>query len=191
LTRTPVSFDDFGRPKHLVVRLTDPELFQCPFVMMLEVGSIVFNEAEVVALREYLLKGGFLWVDDFWGSYAWDVWESQIRKVFPANEYAIVDLDTASHPLFRSQFVVDAVPQIPSINFFLQTGGTSEQGFDSAEAHARAITNDSGQVMVLMTHNTDISDSWEREGDDPFYFYTFGPRGYAFGINVVLYSLTH
>ena len=191
LTRTPVSLNGFRTPKHLVVRLTDPELFQCPFVMMLEVGSILFSEAEVVALREYLLKGGFLWVDDFWGSYAWDVWESQIRKVFPANKYAIVDLDTTTHPLFRSQFVVDAVPQIPSINFFLQTGGTSEQGFDSAEPHARAITNEAGQVMVLMTHNTDISDSWEREGDDPVYFYTFGPRGYAFGINVVLYSLTH
>ena len=190
LTRTPVSLIGGGYPNHLVVRLTDPELFQCPFVMMLEVGSLFFDDVEAAALRQYLLKGGFLWVDDFWGSYAWEWWENQLRKVFPRTEYSIVDL-TPDHPLFSSQFVVDAVPQIPSINFFLSTGGTSERYADSAEPHAWAILDAHDRIMVLMTHNTDISDSWEREGDDPRYFYTFGPRGYAFGINVVLYSLTH
>ena len=190
LTRTPVSLIGGGYPNHLVVRLTDPELFQCPFIMMLEVGSAFFDDVEAQVLRQYLLKGGFLWVDDFWGSYAWDWWENQLRKALPREEHAIVDLDP-THPLFQSQFVVDAVPQIPSINFFLSTGGTSERYADSAEPHARAILDPQGRVMVLMTHNTDISDSWEREGDDPRYFYTFGPRGYAFGINVVLYSLTH
>jgi hypothetical protein len=190
LTRTPVSLIGRGYPNHLVVRLTDPELFQCPFVMMLEVGSLFFNQVEAEALQQYLLKGGFLWVDDFWGSYAWEWWENQLRKVFPRAEYSIVDL-TPEHPLFSSQFVVDAVPQIPSINYFLSTGGTSERGIDSAEPHARAVLDAHNRIMVLMTHNTDISDSWEREGDDPRYFYTFGPRGYAFGINVVLYSLTH
>ncbi len=190
LTRTPVSTDQFGYPNHLVVRLTDEALFQCPFVMMLEVGSATFDEAEVENLRQYLLKGGFLWVDDFWGSYAWDWWENQIRKVFPRTEYPIVDL-APDHPLFSSQFEIDEVPQIPSINFFLNTGGTSERGMDSAQPHAYAITDDQGRIMVLMTHNTDISDSWEREGDDPRYFYTFGPRGYAWGVNVALYALTH
>jgi hypothetical protein len=70
-------------------------------------------------------------------------------------------------------------------------GDTSEQGSDSTTPHARIIADDTGRVMVLMTHNTDISDSWEREGDDPSYFFAFGPRGYAFGINALLYAMTH
>ena len=70
-------------------------------------------------------------------------------------------------------------------------GGTSEQGEDSAIAHARIISDATGRVMVLMTHNTDIGDSWEREGDDPRLLLRLRGRGYAFGINVLLYSLTH
>jgi hypothetical protein len=191
LTRTSVSKDQFGYPNHLVVQLTQDELYQCPFVMMLEVGSATFDATEAAALRDYLLKGGFLWVDDFWGSYAWDWWENQVRNVFPdVVEHPIIDLPPG-HPLFSSQFEMDGVPQIPSINFFLNTGGTSERGMDSAEPHARAVLDDTGRIMMLMTHNTDISDSWEREGEDPRYFYNFGPKGYAFGVNVVLYALTH
>ena len=94
--------------------------------------------------------------------------------------------------MLRSQFIVTEIPQIPNIGFFLRSGGgTSEQGADSAVPHARIVSDGAGRVMMLMTHNTDISDSWEREGDDPTYFYTFGPRGYAFGINVLLYTMTH
>ena len=145
---------------------------------------------EVVKLREYLLKGGFLWVDDFWGSYAWSIWAAQIRKVFPPSEYPIVDLPP-SHPLFQTQFVVAHTPQIPNIGFWLGTHSTSERGSDSAEVHTRAIADHAGRVMVLMTHNTDLGDSWEREADDPSYFYKFAANGYAFGINVVLYAMTH
>ena len=72
LTMTRVSFDEAHEPKHLVVRPTDPELFQCPFVMATEVGAAYFDEDEARRVREYLVKGGFLWADDFWGSYAWD-----------------------------------------------------------------------------------------------------------------------
>jgi hypothetical protein len=159
--------------------------------MMTEVGATYFDDEEVEKLREYLLKGGFLWADDFWGTYAWRSWESQIRRVFPSGQYPIVELPL-DHPLFRTHFVVKKVPQIPSINYWMGSGGdTSERGYDSATPTARAIMDESGRMMVLMTHNTDVGDSWEREGDDPNYFYHFAVDGYAVGINVVLYSMTH
>jgi hypothetical protein len=110
--------------------------------------------------------------------------------VFPAAEYPIVDVP-AEHALYRSQFVVPGTPQIPNIGHWLATGTTSERGADSADVHTRAILDDHGRIMVLMTHNTDLGDSWEREAEDPTYFYQFSVKGYAFGINVLLYALTH
>jgi hypothetical protein len=84
------------------------------------------------------------------------------------------------------------VKQIPSINFWAGSGGgTSEWGIDSREPRARAFLDRDGRVVALATHNTDYGDSWEREGDDPEYFQTFSIDGYAFGINVVLYAMTH
>jgi uncharacterized protein DUF4159 len=190
LTKTRVSFDG-GAPNHLLVRPTDDELFRCPFVIMAAPGSSFLTEEDAAHLRTYLLKGGFLWVDDFWGSYQWEQWVSQVRKIFPADEYPIVDLPL-DHPMLRAQFQVEEIPQIPNIGYFTRSGGdTSEQGEDSAEPHARFIADAQGRMMVFMTHNTDISDSWEREGDDPRYFYAFSPRGYALGINVLLYAMTH
>lgn len=191
LTKTRVSFDAVREPNHLVVRLTDEALFQCPFVMMTEVGAAYLDDDEVERLREYLVKGGFLWADDFWGSYAWQTWEHEIRKVLPSAPYPIVEL-SLDHPLFRTHFVVKKVPQIPSINYWMGSGGdTSERGSDSAIPTVRAIVDSTGRMMVLMTHNTDLGDSWEREADDPNYFYHFAVDGYALGINVVLYSMTH
>jgi hypothetical protein len=191
VTKTRVSFDEAREPNHLLIRLIDDALFQCPFVMMTEVGSAYLGPEEAARLREYLLKGGFLWADDFWGSYAWQTWEEQIRKVLPAARYPIVELPP-DHPLFRMLFVVEKVPQIPSINFWMGSGGaTSERGGDSIRPTARAILDPHGRPMVLMTHNTDVGDSWEREGDDPNYFYHFAVDGYAVGINVLLYSMTH
>jgi hypothetical protein len=191
LTKTRVGFDGAGQPEHLIVRLTDPALFQCPFIMMQEVGSLFFSEEDAASLRTYLLKGGFLWVDDFWGSYAWNAWAAQIRKVLPPQEYPIFDLPL-DHPIFHTMFDLKGMPQIPSINYWYGSGGgTSERGADSAEVHGRAIADQSGRVMVLMTHNTDVSDSWEREGEDPQYFLRFSVVGYQVAINVLLYVLTH
>ncbi len=190
LTKTGVSFDATGTPNYLLVRLTDPELFSCPFIQMTEVGSAFLDDQETTQLREYLLKGGFLWADDFWGSYAWEWWVAQLRKALPAAEYPIVDL-TPDHTLFRMLVDVKEVPQIPSINHWARFGTTSERGADSATATARAVFDDRGNMIVLMTHNTDLGDSWEREADDPTYFYTFSVPGYAFGINALLYALTH
>ena len=189
LTKTGVGRDATGEPTHLLVRLTSDELFDCPIVMMTEPGGAGLDEMEAARLRLYLDKGGFLWVDDFWGEYAWDHWVRELRRALPASDYPIVDLPL-SHPIFHTQFEVRKVTQIPSINFFFG-GGTSERGADSAVPHVRALTDKAGRVLVVMTHNTDFGDSWEREGDDATYFANFGPDGYAFGINTFIYGLTH
>ena len=190
LTRADVSMKN-GEPNPLLIRLTDDALFRCPFIMMTEVGSASIDDQEAERLREYLLKGGFLWADDFWGSYAWEWWVGQFSRVLNPAEYPIIDLPS-NHPLFSSQFVIKKVPQIASINYWAGSGGdTSERGADSAEAHARAVLDKHGNIMVLMTHNTDLGDSFEREADDPQYFYQMSVPGYAFGINALLYALTH
>ena len=191
LTKTYVGKSPSGDPNHLLVRLTDDVLYQCPFIMMTEVGSAFFSDEEAARLRDYLLKGGFLWADDFWGSYAWEWWEVEIRKALPAAEFDIIDLDS-THPLYRTQFEIKQTPQIAAIGMWLRLGGgTSERGEDSAEVHTRAILDANGRMMVLMTHNTDLGDSFEREADDPQYFYTMSVPGYAFGINALVYALTH
>jgi hypothetical protein len=190
LTRIPVSMDAVKQPKHLLVRLTDPELSRCGFVMMTEPGGAYFDDQEAEGLRRYLLKGGFLWADDFWGEYAWEFWTSQLRKVLPAPAYPIVDV-TLDHPIFHELMSVQGIPQIPSIGFWEGRRTTSERGADSATPHVRAISDARGRIMVLMTHNTDFGDAYEREGDDHEYFERFSIAGYAFGVNVVIYAMTH
>jgi hypothetical protein len=94
----------------------------------------------------------------------------------------------------RTLYDVKEVPQIPSINFWYRRGHwgrTSERGSDSAAVHVRGIQDARGRLMVLMTHNTDVADTWEREGENPEYFDLFSPSGYAIGVNVVLYALSH
>ena len=192
LTKTRISRDDTGRPNYFVVRPTDTALFNCPMLVASDVGSLGFRPEEVGGLRDYLLKGGFLWVDDFWGSQAWHQWSTEIAKVLPPAEYPIADVPL-DDPLLRSMFEVTAVPQITNIQFWRGVRGrsTSERGVDSRDVHLRAIRDTHGRVMVLMTHNTDVADSWEREGEDPAYFFQFSPDGYALGINVLIYAMTH
>jgi hypothetical protein len=191
LTKADVSMAG-DEPNQWVVRLTDDALFNCPFTMASDVGTIGLSTEEAQRLREYLLKGGFLWVDDFWGSEAWTQWVSQLSLVLSPLEYPIEDLPL-DHPLYSTWSYVAKVPQITNIQFWRRVGGTttSERGDDSAEPHLRVVRDRSGRIMVLMTHNTDISDAWEREGEDPGFFYQFSPDGYALGINVVLYAMSH
>ena len=193
LTKTSIKRRPSGEPHFLLMRLTDDVLFRCPFIMMTEVGNAFIDETEAERLRTYLRKGGFLWADDFWGTEAWEWWEVQFRKVLPADEYEIVDLP-GDHPLFRSQFEIKSgsAPQIAAIGRWIQLGGgTSERGADSAVVHTRAVLDAQGNIMVLMTHNTDLGDSFEREAEDPTYFSTMSVPGYAFGINTLLYAFTH
>jgi hypothetical protein len=158
--------------------------------MMTEVGAANLREAEIAQLRLYLLKGGFLWADDFWGTEAWQWWATVIGTVLPPDEFPIIDL-TPDHPLFRAQFIVTKTPQIANIGHWSRYGDGMERGSDSPHANTRAIVDRHGRIMVLMTHNTDFGDSFEREADDPNYFLENSVPGYAFGINALLYAMTH
>lgn len=187
-TTTSISRWPDGEPGFVVVRATDPNLFQCPFLFASDAGTIGLDDAEAAKLREYLLKGGFLWADDFWGDRAWQEWEAQIHRVLP--EYTIEDVPPG-HRLLSTFYAVDEIPQIPSIQFWRGSGGaTSERGHESAEPHLRAITDDSGRILVLMSHNTDIADGWEREGEDVRFLDAFSPDAYALGINIALYVMS-
>ena len=191
LTTTTVSREAEEGYKHVVVRLTSPLLYHCPFVMMTEPGGAFFDEAEAAQLHDFLLKGGFLWVDDFWGDYAFNHWAGEIAKALPPERYPIIDVPL-EHTLFHTLYDIHRIPQIPSINFWARSGQTSERGRDSAVPHVRGILDEEGgRIMVVMTHNTDFGDAFEREGDDHAYFLQFAPEGYAFGVNTIIYSMTH
>jgi hypothetical protein len=192
LTRTSVSRTPSGDYNHVVIPLTDTErLSRCPFIMMTEPGGTYFDQDEADSLRAYLQKGGFLWADDFWGDYAFDHWMDQLRKALPSGEYPLTDVPL-DHALFHVLYDVKAIPQIPSINFWYGRGGqTSERGAESATPHVRAVSDRNGRILVIMTHNTDFGDAFEREGDSREYFEAFAGAGYAFGVNALLYSLTH
>ena len=192
LTKTHVSWAEAGIPHVWLVRLTDPALFGCAYLMASDVGTIGLSPEEADALGIYLKKGGFLWVDDFWGEAAWDQWTRELGKALPSTQYTIEDVPL-SDPIFRSMLEVKKVPQVTGIGFWRAVGGTttSERGEETAVAHLRAVRDSHGRIMVAMTHNTDVSNSWERETEDPRYFYQFSVEGYALGINVLLYAMTH
>lgn len=192
LTTATVDMDKHDEPKHVVVLLTDPRLFNYPFIFMSDVGTIGLSDLEAERLRTYLLKGGFLWVDDFWGTWAWAQWEREISRVLAPGEYPIFDVPL-DHPIFTMMHTITRIPQIPSIQHWRRSGGdtTSERGHDSAEPHFRGIADEHGRLMVVMSHNTDIADGWEREGEEYEYFYRFSPEAYSFGFNVAIYSMTH
>lgn len=190
VTKTRIARGRGGEPGIAVVSLTDPELFACPFVMVSEPGGAYFDEAEAEALHEYLLKGGFLWADDSWGSLAWSSWTEQLGKALPPTEFPIVELPT-THPMFHTLFDIARVPQIPNIGLWLNARQTSERGADSAEVFSRAIFDRQGRVMVYMTHNTDFGDAYEEEAVSPNYFRTFSVQAYAIGVDLLLYAMTH
>jgi hypothetical protein len=189
LTRTPVSMDgEF--PATLLLNPGMPEISHCPFIMMTEPGAAFFTPEEATNLRNYLLRGGFLWADDFWGQYAWDWFENQIHQVLPSSTYPIVDLPR-DHIIFHQAFDAEKVPQIPGIGYWDGVDRTWERSPRDNVAHFRAINDDHGRVMVLFTHDTDFGDSYERESENPEYFMKFSVPGYAFGINVLVYAMTH
>jgi hypothetical protein len=191
LTRIPVKFDQNRQPHHVVVRLDDPTLFRCPMLFMENVERLRFTEQDILGLRTYLQKGGFLWVDDFWGSYAWANWAREISRVLPPSEYPIFDIPI-THPIMHTLYDVKDFLQVSAISFWYSSGGSvSERGADSAEVHYRGIQDSKGRLIMLATHNTDVADTWEREGESQEYFNMFSPRGYAIGVNVILYALTH
>lgn len=188
LTRTRTSSWKNGEPGYAVVRATDPELFRCPFIMATDVGELGFMPDELQPLREYFARGGFFWADDFWGSAAWRQFSTEIQRLLP--DYRLVRL-TEKDALFQTLYVIPNIPQIPSINSWRSSGGqTSELGSDSATPEAWAMVDEDGQMAVLITHNTDISDGWEREAYDDRYFVDFSPRAYAMAVNVLVWAMS-
>ena len=189
LTPTRIERWKNGEPGIAAVRATDPDLFRCPFLFMTDPGSVRFSEAEVEGLRTYLQKGGFLWADDLWTDRAWGYFEAEISRILP--DRPIVEMDI-SHPLFTTHYVVPEIPQIPSFQSWSRSGGnTSEFPPETDVPHIRAIFDDGGRLLVLISFNTDIADGWEREGDVPEFFYNFSPEAYGLAINVFLWAMSH
>jgi hypothetical protein len=173
-------------PNGRIVKLTDPELKTFPFLYLVEGGGLQLEDAEVAALRAYLLGGGFLMIDDFWGEAEWDSLKQQLQRVFPDREAKELDL---KHPVFHSFYDITEKPQVPSIHVAL-SGRTFERA-DAIDVHYRGISDDNGRLMVIICHNTDLGDGWERADEVPEYYQQFSlPKAYPMGINIVVYALT-
>jgi len=142
------------------------------------------TDEEVAGLRDYLLAGGFLVVDDFWGTREWANFERNIRKVFPSRP--IVELPR-DHPVFRSYYQIDELVQVPAVNNIL-SGRTWEQ--DGYTPHARGIFDEDGRLMVAINWNTDLGDAWEW-ADNPYYPLEYSSFAFEMGVNFIIYAMTH
>ena len=199
---TSIKVDPNGR----VLRLTDPALFDYPWIYMVEPGGLLLKDEEVPILRKYLLNGGMLMADDFWGSKQWDNFERQMKRALPEREFVELPME---HPIFHSVFDLK-VPknklQIPNIRQGIHSldpnsrdyGVTWEYYHDDYDAegakdmHVRAMLDDKGHIMIIATHNTDNGDGWEREGEDDGFFHEFSEkRAYPLAINIIFYTMTH
>jgi hypothetical protein len=193
LTKAPVTMysdaEEGEQPDAVVVRLTDDALFKCPYILMEDAGTANFSPQDAMRLREYLLKGGFAFVSDYWGERAREQFDEQIGLALPPSQFPIIDLPL-THPIWHTLFELKTIPQMPSIQSWRRTGGNTDRGVYDPPS-ARGIADSRGRLMVVMMHNTDIPDGWEREGEDPEYFYRFSPDSYAVGIDIVLYAMTH
>jgi hypothetical protein len=179
-------------PDPVVVRLTDDELFKCPFILMEDAGTARFDTLERQRLREYLLKGGFLFVSDYHGTLSQQQFDEEIENVLPRKQYPRVDLTPPDHPMWRTLFPVTKIIQMASIMTWRRTGSTIERWNENgAPPDARGIEDAHGNLVVVMIHNSDIPDGWEREGEDPEYFYNFSPDSYAVAIDIMMYAMTH
>ncbi len=178
-------------PEARIIRPTDPELADYPFVYIAEPGALSFTDEEVIAMRQYLENGGFLLLDDFWGEDEWANCEEVIKQVLPNRTFGEIPL---THPLYRSVFTIREKAQVPNI----RTGENSEHNGvtwereDAQEVHHRGIFDDKGRPMVIALHNTDNGDGWEREGESAYYFKQFSERtAYPLAINIIFYVMTH
>jgi hypothetical protein len=184
-------------PDGRYLNFIDKELFDYPWIYMVEPGKLRFADEEVMILRKYLLNGGFLMADDFWGVYQWANFEREIKRVLPEREFVELEMD---HPVFHCVFPLN-VPknklQTPNVRTGAQSRNTgitweTKEDVDCIDVHVKAILDDKGRIMVIATHNTDNGDGWEREGEDDYYFHEFSEkRAYPLGINIIFYAMTH
>lgn len=175
---------EVGEP--VVLTLDDEKLWQYPWIYIVEPSNLQLTDAEVPILREFLLRGGTLTMDDFHGPYEWDLTVRQLSRVFPDRE--IVELEPP-HPIFSCFYRIEKYPQIPGLGSFF-SGRTWEKG--GFQPHLRAILDDAGRPMVLINWNTDMGDGveWSNAEEYPGYI-RFTAMAYQMWINEVVYSLTH
>jgi hypothetical protein len=167
------------------VRLDDPILRRFPILYAVEVGRMDLTEAEVEGLRSYLEAGGYLIVDDFWGSREWAQFEYNMRRVFP--ERPIVDLPL-DHPLFSAFYDIEEIKQVPNINN--AAGGYQTHERDGYTPYVRGIFDDLGRLMVVVNWNTDLGDAWEW-AESPYYPLEYSTFAYELGANMIIYGMTH
>jgi hypothetical protein len=169
---TRVSTDERGR----IVDLKNDELMDYPWLYAVEVGQWYLDDLEAARLREYLDRGGFLMVDDFWGPYEWSIFTESMRRVFP--DRPIVELEEG-HPLLHVLYDLDQRTQIP--------GRGGQRG---ETPHWRGIFDDNNRLLVAINFNMDMGDAWEH-ADDPWYPEPMTALAYRFAVNYVIYSMTH
>ena len=179
-------------PDSRLLRVTDPELFNYPFIYIVEPGGLSFSEEEAKALREYLLNGGFLMMDDFWGDAIENV-TAQLKLVFPDREPVELPLD---HQIYSCVFKITSKGQVPNYRTGERSqydGVTWEDHWgDTQTVHHLGISDDKGRLMVIACHNTDNGDGWERESFSDYYFHNFSEKiAYPLGVNIVFYAMTH
>lgn len=181
------------RPGLNYIDITTKELGNYPFVYVASAGRLVLSDDEVATLHHYLLNGGFMMVDDFWGDDQWHHFYEQVKRIFPDREPVELTLD---HRIFHTVFDFKKEPQIPSVNTFLRTRQSYEPGWPyiekSSDPHYYAIYDDQQRMMMLICHNNHYGDGWEHETDDNSYFDAFSePMAYPMFINILVYAMTH
>jgi len=167
------------------VRLDDPDLRRFPVVYAVEVGQMRLTDEEVDGLRTYLEAGGYLIVDDFWGSREWANFEWNMSRVFPDRPIEDIPLD---HPLFSTFYDIDEILQVPNISN--ATWGVRTHERDGYVPHVRGIFDDDRRLMVAINFNTDLGDAWEW-AEDPRYPLEYSTFAYQLGSNLIVYGLSH
>ncbi len=180
-------------PLSAVVDIDAEQMRHYPFIYMIEPGEIWITDEQAKTLRDYLLNGGFIMVDDFWGIYEWNNFYRALKQIFPDREPVDLELD---HPIFHAVFDLDLKPQIPAVGMAMmgrEQGITYEWNKPGSEtAHYRAVYDDAGRMCMIICWNTDLGDGWEEEGTDPWYFREFSEKyAYPLGINIIFYAMTH
>jgi hypothetical protein len=169
-----------------VMTLDDPELFNFPWIYMVEPGNLMLTDTDAKTLREFLLRGGTLTFDDFHGPYEWEHLAAQVKKIFP--ERQIVDFPK-DHPVFSAFYRFDEYPQIPGLGSFLSNRTWEKGGF---VPHLRTIFDDNGRPMLYINWNTDMGDGWEWSNAQEYPDYIkYTAQAYRMEINEIVYALTH
>ena len=173
-----------ARSMEQVVDLDSDRIFDYPFVYAVEVGHWELSDAQAKKLREYLDRGGLLMVDDFHGTYEWEVFMASLSRVFP--DRPVVDIDNKD-AIFHVLYDLEERVQIPGWAA-LGRGVTYEQ--DGLAPRWRAVYDQKGRIQVAICHNMDLGDAWEW-ADDPNYPEHYASLAYRIGINYIVYSMTH